>query len=475
MQKAMQYDIAIIGAGPGGYVAGIRAAQLGLNACVIEKDAVGGVCLNWGCIPTKNLIYQATLYASRNEIEAIGVTLDISGLDYSKVIKKARQATQRLVKGVESLLKKNKVELIKGTAKISGTHQVTMDDGTAITAKNILIATGSRPLILPGFEPDEVQVLSSNGILAMTELPRSLIILGAGAIGCEFAYVMNAFGVKVTLVEMMAHILPFEDEEIVNVLAQSFKKNGIEIVTGTRALSLSKTDRVVTIALAKKDGETITVAAEKVLCVFGRTPNTESIGLESIGLEMNQGYISVGDYCQTRMPGIYAIGDVVNTPLLAHVASKEGEVAVAHIAGHDIMPRLDMNAVPSAIYCEPQVAGFGLRESQAIGENIPYKKAIFPYRGVGKAVAIGKPDGMVKVLYNPDTQEILGAHLVGHDATELIHEILLAKTNELLPINITDMVHAHPTLSEAILELMRAIEGKPIHIKALKMNTQIVR
>jgi dihydrolipoamide dehydrogenase len=464
MQKAMQYDIAIIGAGPGGYVAGIRAAQLGLSACVIEKDTVGGVCLNWGCIPTKSLIYQATLYASGNELEAIGVTLDISGLDYSKVIKKARQATQRLVNGVESLMKKNKVELIKGTAKISGIHQVTINDGTAIRAKNILIAAGSRPLTLPGFEPDEVQVLSSNGILAMTELPRSLIILGAGAVGCEFAYVMNAFGVKVTLVEMMAHILPFEDEEIVNVLAQSFKKNGIEIVTGTRALSLSKTDRVVTIALAKKDGKTITVEAEKVLCVFGRTPNTESIGLESIGLEMNQGYISVGDCCQTRMPGIYAIGDVVNTPLLAHVASKEGEVAVAHIAGHDIIPRLDMNAVPSAIYCEPQVAGFGLRESQAIGENIPYKKAIFPYRGVGKAVAIGKPDGMVKVLYNPDTKEILGAHLVGHDATELIHEILLAKTNELLPINITDMVHAHPTLSEAILELMRAIEGKPIHI-----------
>jgi dihydrolipoamide dehydrogenase len=463
VEKTHLYDVAIIGSGPGGYVAGIRAAQLGLTTCVIEKDKPGGVCLNWGCIPSKNLLYQAAMFDSRKELESIGVTVDITGLDYGKVHKKSRQATQRLVKGVEFLLKKNKVPLISGTAKIVDKNRVVLEDGTEILAQNIIIATGSRPFELPGFEFDEDRVLSSNGILAMTTLPKRLIILGAGAIGCEFAHVMTAFGVKVTLVEMADHILPFEDEETVGVLAQSFKKKGIEILTGTRAVSLARTDSAVEITVEEKNGARKTLQAEKALCVFGRTPNTDAIGLEAIGIRTDRGYIPIGDYGQTGVPGVYAIGDVVKTPLLAHVASKEGEMAVEHMAGHETSARIDLNEIPSAIYCEPQIASFGLRETRAIEGKIPYKKAIFPYRGIGKAVAIGKPDGMVKILYDPDTQEILGAHIVGHDATELIHEILLAKTSKLLPAQVAQMIHAHPTISELVMEGMRAAGGMPIH------------
>jgi dihydrolipoamide dehydrogenase len=457
------YDVVIIGAGPGGYVAGIRAAQLGLTACVIEKDKPGGVCLNWGCIPSKNLLHQAAMFDARKELESIGVTVDIAGLDYGRVHKKSRQATQRLVKGVEFLLKKNKIPLISGTARIMDKNKVVLEDGTEIAAKNILIATGSRPFELPGFECDENRVLSSNGILSMSALPKSLIILGAGAIGCEFAYVMSSFGVKVTLVEMADHILPFEDEETVAVLAQSFKKKGIEILTSTRAVSLTKTDSEVEIAIEEKDGTRKTLQAEKALCVFGRTPNTDALGLETIGIRTDRGYIPVGDYGQTEVSGVYAIGDVVKTPLLAHVASKEGEIAVEHMAGHETSARIDIDEVPSAIYCEPQIASFGLRESQAIERNIAYKKVIFPYRGIGKAVAIGKPDGMLKLLFDPSTQELLGAHIVGHDATELIHEILLAKTAKILPAQVAQMIHAHPTISELVMEGMRAVGGQAIH------------
>jgi dihydrolipoamide dehydrogenase len=263
---------------------------------------------------------------------------------------------------------------------------------------------------------------------------------------------------------MMDHILPFEDEGIVAVLADSFEKTGVTVMTGTQALSLKKTAKKVVVNLKEISGDEKQIEAQKVLCVFGRTPNTDDIGLENIGLKTEKGYIPVGDYGQTSVKGVFAIGDVVATPLLAHVASKEGEIAVEYLAGHRPEAHIDPDVIPSAIYCQPQVASFGLREAQAKEKNIPYKKAVFPYRGVGKAVAIGKTDGLVKTLYDPVTEEILGAHMAGYDATELIHEILLAKTGELLPEDIARMIHAHPTLSESIMELMRAVGGQPIHI-----------
>ena len=463
MASPSTYDVMIIGAGPGGYVGAIRASQLGLKTCVVEKDKCGGVCLNWGCIPSKNLIHQAQTFGALNELKEMGIAINIDGFDYSRVQKKSRDVTERLNKGIEFLLKKNKVDLVKGTAQILGQGKVKISDGRTIDAANIIIATGSRPSEIPGFEFDHQQVLSSNDILALQKLPKSLVILGAGAIGCEFAYVMNTFGVKVTLVEMAGHVLPFEDEEIAAILEKAFKKDAINVLTGHRAVALTKSDQKITVTLEDDKGKQHIVEADKALCVFGRRPNTENIGLESLGLKTERGYIPVGDYYQTATRNVFAIGDVVATPLLAHVASKEAEIAVEYIAGHKPEPRIDLDAVPSAIYCEPQVASFGLRESQAKEKNIPYLKTAFPYAAIGKAVAIGKAQGMIKVLLDPKSQEILGCHIVGHDATEMIHEILLAKSSELLPDDIAMMIHAHPTLSEIIMEVMRGTKGEAIH------------
>lgn len=459
-----QYDIVVIGAGPGGYVSAIHAAQLGMKAAVVEKDNPGGVCLNWGCIPSKNLIHQAEMFHAMKEMEAVGVRVDRSGLDYRKVQQNSRKVVKTLTGGIAALLKRNKVELIQGTAQITGRGEVTVDGEQKLTANNILVATGSRAMNIPGFGFDEQVVLSSSGILEMTALPKSLVILGAGAIGCEFAYVMNRFGVEVTLVEMADHLLPTEDFETCALLEKCFKRDGIEILTGTRAKALEKTAAGATVTVENADGEQA-LHADKVLVVFGREPNTAGLGLEEMGVKLEErGYVEIGDYYQTHSPGIYAIGDITRTPALAHVASAEGEIAVEHMAGHaPARKAVDPDLVPSAIYCEPQVAGFGLREDFARAEGIEVKKATFAYPGAGKTIAVGKPDGLVKVLCDPKTDELLGAHIVGHNATELIHELLLVKSAELLPEDVSGMIHAHPTISETIMECMRNINGKAIH------------
>lgn len=464
-----KFDLVIIGAGPGGYVAAVRASQLGLSVAVVEKSTPGGVCLNWGCIPSKNLIHQAELYHSLSEMEAIGVSVDRSGLDYAKVQANSRQVVKTLTGGVAGLLKKNKVELIKGTAKITTKGEVSITDKAGksqkVNAKNILVATGSRPMNIPGFECDEQQVLSSNGVLAMESLPKSIVILGAGAIGCEFAYVLNSFGVKVTLVELAEHLLPTEDFETCKVLDKCLKRDGIDVLTQIRAKGLDRSATDVTVNLENGKGEALAITAEKVLVVFGRTPNTAGLGLEEMGVKLDQrGYVETKDYCQTHAAGIYAIGDITLSPALAHVASKEGEMAVEYMAGHTPDTKtIDADLVPSAIYCEPQIAGFGLREDQAIAQGIKVKKSVFNYPGAGKSIAIGKPDGLVKVLTDPETGELLGGHIVGHNATELIHELLLVKSSELLSEDVGNMIHAHPTISEALMEVMRSVNGKPIH------------
>ncbi|KPK55616.1 MAG: dihydrolipoamide dehydrogenase [Thiotrichales bacterium SG8_50] len=459
------YDLVVIGAGPGGYVAAIRAAQLGLKTAVIEKDEPGGVCLNWGCIPSKNLIHQAEVFESLNELEAVGVGIDRSGFDYGKVQAKSRQVVKTLTGGVASLLKKNKVDYIKGEARLTGSREVSIDGQRKLTAGNILVATGSRPLEVPGFEFDEERILSSTGILAMRKLPESIVILGAGAIGCEFAYVMNSFGVKVTLVEAMDQVLPAEDQEVCQLLEKLFKRQGIEVLTQTRAVGLTTSTKTVTVSLEGSNGNTEERKADKILVVFGRRPNTDNIGLSDIGVEIDKkGFVVTNDYLETNIKGVYAIGDITRTPALAHVASKEGEIVVEHIAGHTPADkRVDPDEVPSAIYCEPQVAGFGLREQQAQEKGVTFKKSVFNYPGAGKTIAVGKADGFVKILTDARTGEILGAHVIGKDATELIHELLLAKHSELLPEDIAGMIHAHPTISEAVMEGMRGINGKPIH------------
>jgi len=464
MKQDFDYDLLVLGGGPGGYVAAIRASRLGLKTAVIERDKLGGVCLNVGCIPSKSLIHQAKMFDSLGELESLGVTVDRKGLDYKKVYSKSRKAADTLSRGVSYLMKKNGIDVIQAEGMITGKNEISLSTGRKVTGRFIIIATGSRPKVIPGFEFDEKYVLSSTGALMLDKLPEKMLILGAGAIGVEFAYIMNSFGVEVVLVELMDRILPLEDEEISSLLARSFTKAGIKVMTGAKALSVSVEGDKARVELEDNKGTRSAVTVDKVLVAVGRTPNTDGIGLENIGIATEKGYIPVGDYYRTSVEGIYAIGDVVNTPLLAHVASKEGEIAAEDIAGISTQKRIDPLSIPGAVYCEPQVASFGLSEWRAKKEGVPYEKASFPYRGAGKSVAVGQPDGFVKVLYDPRTKELLGAHIIGADATEIIHELLLIRAAELLPEDVASMVHAHPTISEVVMEVMRAVEGKAVHV-----------
>lgn len=457
------YDLVIIGAGPGGYVAGIRARQLGLSVAVIEKDSPGGVCLNWGCIPSKALIHQAEIAHYAEDLAKMGAAVDMAGLDYSKVHQKSRDAAGKLSKGVQALLKKNKVDYIQGTATFTGPHEIDVDGKRVISGAHVMIATGSRPREIPGFEFDGKKILSSTDILSLTKLPKKLVILGAGAIGMEFAYVMNAFGVEVTVVEMLDQILPLEDADAVDVIAKAFKRHGIKMLTGTKAKSVDTKGKGIKLTIEPAGGSEEVIDADMMLVAVGRAPNTEGIGLEKVGVSTERGFVTVGDYYQTSVQGIYAIGDVTSSPLLAHVASKEGEIAVEHMAGHHPLRKIDPDLIPSAVYCEPEIGSFGLSEKRAAEKGLNYEVALFPYRGAGKSVAVEKSEGIVKIVYRKDTREILGAHVAGYNATELIHELLLAKQAELLPEDIAGMVHAHPTLSEAVMESARVAEGWAIH------------
>ncbi|HDQ14282.1 MAG TPA: dihydrolipoyl dehydrogenase [Sediminispirochaeta sp.] len=459
---AFKYDLAILGAGPGGYVGAIRAAQLGLSVCVIEKDKAGGVCLNMGCIPSKAYIHQAEIFSSIGKLQQLGVSVDLGGFDYAKVQAETRKAADTLSKGVEFLLKKNKVQLVQGEGVITGAHEITVDGEQKISADKILIATGSSPKEIPGFEVDGKSIMNSDDILMRTDLPKSLIILGAGAIGCEFAHIMNSFGVEVQLVEMLDHILPAEDEETAKVLARSFKKRKIKMYTGTKASAPRKEGDKVLLDIENKKGAQ-TIEAESLLVVVGRGPNTANIGLENVGISTERGFIPVGDYYRTSVESIYAVGDVVASPLLAHVASKEAEIAVEYMAGQAKAARLDPTLIPTGVYTEPEVAGFGYTEDSAKEAGFEAAASVFPIRGAGKSVAVEKPEGQVKIVYDANTKEILGGRIVGTQATDLIHELLLARSSELLPEDIAEMIHAHPTLSEAIMEAAKGVDGAPIH------------
>jgi dihydrolipoamide dehydrogenase len=457
------YDLCILGAGPGGYVGAIRAAQLGMKAAVVEKDRPGGVCLNMGCIPSKALIRQAEIFSDAAELEEMGVRVDRSGFDYAKVQEKSRTAADTLSKGVGYLLKKNKVEVIEGTGALTGEHEITVDGERKVTAERLLVATGSRPMELPGFETDGQQVLNSDHLLLQKRLPESLLVLGGGIIGCEFAHIMRSFGTEVTIVEMLDQILPNEDPEAARIIARSFKKRTLKSYTSAKATSLERGSGGVRLTVETKKG-TKTFEAEQLLVSVGRVPNTGGIGLEQLGIETEKGFIPAGDYYQTSVPSVYAIGDIVPTPQLAHVATREAEIAVEHMAGKAEESRIDERYVPSAVYTEPQLASFGLTEEKAATQGYSAASASFPYRGAGKAVAVGMPDGMVKLVYDTGSRQLLGGVIAGAEATEMIHELIVAARSGLRTDDIAAAVHAHPTLSEAVHEAAMAAGDGPIHV-----------
>jgi len=463
--QKFDYDVFVIGAGPGGYVAAVKAAKSGFKTGLAEKNSLGGVCLNVGCIPSKSLISQADIYSNCIDAKYMGVTADFSQFDYSKVFKKSRSVVNRLTKGVGFLLKSNGVEVFEAEAGLYDNHTIVLkgEDKKTVTAKNIILATGSSPREIENFQFDEDKIISSTGALMLEKLPKRIAILGAGAIGIEFAYIMNSFGVEVHLIELLDRIVPLEDGEISKTLHNSFTRKGIKISTSHKADSYSTLNTgAVSLNLKNKDGSK-NIVVDKILVAVGRKPNIDRIGLETIGIHTEKGFIKVGDYYKTNVDSVYAIGDIVRTPQLAHVASKEAEIAVNHITGVETEKFIDDRTIPSAVYSEPQVASFGRTEEYLIDNNIAYDKTQVSYRGLGKAVAVGKTDGFVKILYDKKDKSILGAHIIGAEATELIHELLLSASAGISSSMVADTVHAHPTFSELIMETMKTIDGSGGH------------
>jgi dihydrolipoyl dehydrogenase len=460
------YDVLVIGAGPGGYVAAIRAAQLKLSVGVVEKDELGGVCLNWGCIPSKALIHNAEVIDHFKHAKDYGVAVDNMTIDFGPAIDRSRQVSSRIVKGVEYLFKKNKLEHIKGTARLVGPNKVVVDpdgQGREVEAKHIILATGGRPMILPGLEPDGgKQVLTSYEALAQKELPKRIVVIGGGPIGCEFAYVWHAYGVDVTIVEMLPHLLPREDEEISRQLEDSFKRRGIKFRTGTKVEQVDRSGSPLKMTLSA-DGKQETLETDKILLSVGWRPNSEGLGLETLGVTVERGFIGVDDRLRTNLPGVYAIGDVTGKLPLAHVASHQGIVCVEGIAGLPVHP-LHYVDMPRCTYCNPQVASMGLTEAQAREAGHDVKVGTFPLRVLGKALAQNEAVGLAKIVTDGKYGEILGAHIIGPSATELIPELTLARMLEATAEEIARNVHPHPTISEGVMEAALGALGRAIHI-----------
>ncbi len=464
-----KYDLAILGGGPGGYVAAIRAGQLGLKTVVIDKDNLGGICLNWGCIPTKSLLKNAEIYDTlSNHSGDFGITFKELSIDFSKVIKRSRDISEKISKNVEMLVKKNKVDRIRGFGKLSSKNTIDIldNDGkktSTIEADKIIIATGARPRNVPSIPVDRKDIITSSEAMNLPEMPSSLIVVGAGAIGIEFAYFYSVLGTKVTIIEMLDRILPVEDREVSETLAKSFKKRGVEIHTGAVVESAKPGKDGVTVTITK-DGKKIEMKADNVLSAIGVTGNIEGIGLEELGIEIFKNHIKVDkkDY-STNVPGIYAIGDVIGPPWLAHVASAEGLHCVETIKGLHSTP-VDYGNIPGCTYCQPQVASIGLTEEQAREKGYKLKIGKFPFLASGKAFAIGERDGFVKLIFDEEYGELLGAHIVGSEATEMIAELAIARTLEATYETIIKTVHAHPTLSESVMEAAAMAYGEAIHI-----------
>ena len=462
------YDVVVIGAGPGGYVAAIRASQLGLKTAIIEKEWLGGVCLNIGCVPSKSLLKNAEVaHTLRKRGREFGFKFENLELDYGVAVKRSRQVSDRLTRGVGFLMKKNNIDVHMGTAKIAAkdTVAVTDSDGnlSELKTKNIIIATGASPFILPGVEADGEKVLTYREAILQTELPKSVIIVGSGAIGVEFATVWNSYGVDVTIVEMLPRIVPNEDEEISTELAKAFSKSKIKMLTETRVEGIETIKSGVMVKASGKDGE-IELEAEQVLLAISFQPNINGIGLENIGVSLTErGAIEIDERMATNIPGIWAIGDVTAKLMLAHVGSAQAVICAENIAGVETIT-LDYEMMPRATYCQPQIASFGITETQAKERGFDIEVGRFPFQANGKALGLGDYAGWVKIITDKKYGEILGASMIGPEVTELLPELTLAQMMELTPAEIGRNVHAHPTLSEVLMEAAHAAEGHAIHI-----------
>jgi dihydrolipoamide dehydrogenase len=460
-------DVVVIGGGPGGYVCAIRASQLGKKVAIVDRQWLGGVCLNVGCIPSKALLRNAEIaHLLRHGGKDFGFQVEGLTLDYAAAVKRSRQVADRLVKGVGFLMKKNKIDVHMGAAVLVDAHtvEVTAADGVKalLKAKDIVIATGASPMMIPGVQADGKHVLTYLEAIVQDRLPKSAVVIGASAIGCEFATVWNSYGVEVTLVEMLPRVAPLEDEEVSQELAKAFTKRGIRVMTGTKVEGIEVGGGRVRIKVTGPQGAS-GIEADQALVAVGVKPNTQGLGLEKIGVKTSsRGLVEIDDRMATNVPGVWAIGDVTGKLMLAHVASAMGIVAAENIAGAETV-RLDYESMPRAIYSQPQVASFGLTEAQAQERGLQVKVGRFPFQANGKALGLGEYAGWVKLVTEANHGEILGAHLVGPEVTELLPELTLARMFELTSAEIGRNVHAHPTLSEALMEAAHAAEGHPIH------------
>jgi len=460
------YDVTIIGAGPGGYVAAIRAAQLGLKVALVEKEHLGGVCLNWGCIPTKALLRNAEVISLLRRGKEFGFTVTGFEADFGAAVERSRKVAKRLVKGIGALMRKNHVEVVEGTGVLRSPHEVEValkaGDTRLLPTRNVVVATGGRARTIPGIAPDGERVLTYREAIVLRELPASAVIVGAGPIGMEFAHVWSTYGAEVTVVEMLPHALPLEDEEASAEVERAFKRRKVRLLTSMCVQGVETTAAGVRVSVAGEKGEQV-LEADQVLVAIGVRPNSEDLGLEEVGVQTERGSIVVDDQMRTSVPGIYGVGDVTGKLALAHVASAQGVVAAETIAGMETRP-LDYEAMPRCTYCQPQVASFGLTEAQAVERGHEIQVGKFPFRPSGKALALGDRDGFVKIMADATSGEILGACLVGPEVTELLPELVLAHNWELTPEEIAHSVHAHPTLSEALMEAAHGVFGKAIHM-----------
>lgn len=463
----MNFDVVVIGSGPGGYVTAIRASQLGLKTAVVEKAELGGICLNWGCIPTKSLLKSAQVfeYAKHAADYGINISGDVSP-DFAKMIERSRGVAAGMSKGVQFLLKKNKIEVINGFGKLAGKGkvEVTADGGetTMVEAKHIILATGARSRELPNLPIDGKKIIGYRKAMTLEKQPKTMVVVGSGAIGSEFAYFYQSLGTQVTLVEFLPEIVPLEDEEVSKTLARSFKKMKMTVMTSSTVESVDTSGNKCKVLIKTKKGEE-THECDVVLSAVGITPNLEGIGIEELGIELEKGKIKVDEYYRTNVEGVYAIGDIVHGPALAHVASAEGITCVEKISGHHPQP-IDYNNIPGCTYTNPEVASVGMSEKAAIEAGYEIKVGKFPFTASGKASAAGAKDGFVKLIFDAKYGELLGGHLIGANVTEMVAELVVARKLETTGMEMIKAIHPHPTMSEAIMEAAAAAYGEVIHI-----------